>query len=379
MRYLSFWAWLGLLITFHITTAHADEKARILLRQAEAKLTKANSLQVEVVSPDNPEEGAATIRVLRPHFFAMIGSGQRGSRTVFMGDEQQILNYDEKARSGNFLDKGFLYEIGNVSPVFFLLSSFLEPELLRQVEQPLYAGTTKRNGRTYRVIKSPATESRGAWILYLGPTGLLEGIESEAIHSKGTVTIAERIWLRNLQLNAPLKPSQFTYKPPKDVKITPSDDPAMQLPPLDTMAPPFTMPGVSGETFTLESLLAGKKALLLNITFRECGACILEIPGLKHLYADLKDKGFGLLAVNIADSRETALKFIQKYNIPYPMGLDSKEGGGMENVETRYHADNGGLNILIGSDGRILWRSTGLNEKHLRCVLEHVGIPALPR
>lgn len=84
-----------------------------------------------------------------------------------------------------------------------------------------------------------------------------------------------------------------------------------------------------------------------------------------------------LLAVNILDTPKEAQRVIDKYHLPYPVGLDSKAGGGKADVGSRYHADAGGLNILIGPDGKIVWLEAGLNEKHLRCVLERMGIPAL--
>ena len=114
-------------------------------------------------------------------------------------------------------------------------------------------------------------------------------------------------------------------------------------------APTFDLPTPDGGRVSLASLLASHKAVLLNFTFGQCSACLLEIPALKNLHNELKDKGLAIIAININDDKAQAAQFLAKYQIPYLMGLDSAKGGGKEEASNGYHVDLGGTNYLIGA------------------------------
>jgi peroxiredoxin len=378
MRVPAFPICLCLLCALSVTSASADQKANALLRQVETTLAKAHSFKAEAISLGTAQPEASTLRLLRPGYYALV-EGTKGRRQIIMNWKGEMMTYDETAHAFTRTGGAAFFEMGEVAPQLFFACSFLKPGLLRQLEQPTYAGEASRNGKTYRVIKTAAAEDRPALKLYISPQDILEGIESEAAHTKTLNLPGRQVWLRQVQVNAPLTPGDFVFTPPPGAQKTDSDDPVLQSPPCNALAPPFRMPGADGETLTLATLLNGKKAVLLNFTFGECEACVLEIPALKRLYADLKDKGLAVVAINILDNRETAQKFIAKYQLPYPMGLDARAGGGTEEVVAHYGVGSGGTNILIGADGRILWHEAGLNERYLRCVLEQAGIPALPR
>jgi len=340
---------------------------------------KSHSIQAEIVDPVKPAQPAGLFRALRPGSFFLADAERIGSRNVLVSDGRRVLNWDEKGKTGSYMDSASIFDFGNVTPMLFFVASYMEPGLLRQMEAPSYCGLANRNGRTFRVVKCAATQERGIWTLFFGPEGVLEGVESAAFHSGGNQAYAEQAWLSKIRFDKPLDAGAFNCSPPSGFQMTTPDSPVWSLPAVHSLAPSFAMPTVDGKTVSLESLLKGKRALLLNITFAECGACVLEMPTLKRLHVGLKDKGFALLAVNILDTRQEAQRVIAKYHLPYPVGLDSKVGGGTADVGTRYHADAGGLNILIGPDKKIVWLEAGLNEKHLRCVLDRMGIPALPR
>lgn len=355
-----------------------DRRAEALLRRTEASWASAHSFQANIVDPGALGQTASVLRISRSGSYSLVDGGKAGSRSVLVSDGHRLLSCDEKGKSASLMDEESIYEMGNVVPTFFLITSFLEPGLWRQLEAPTYQGEVTRNGRKFQVVKSPQTAERGAWTLYFKPNGPLQGIESEAFHSGSTTVPAQRAWLAHMQLDKPVPAAEFAYSPAADIPVSPDDNPLRDLPALHSVAPDFSLPGIDGKTLTMDSLLKGKKALLLNITFAQCGACMLEIPALKRLHADLKDKGLAVLSVNILDNRQNALKVIAKYHITYPEGLDSSAGGGAEEFAKRYHAQLGGTSILIGPDKRIAWFEAGLNEKRLRCLLTRMGIPATP-
>jgi|GEM_PF-6943719 len=358
-------------------SAFADEKGRTLLLRAESAQKKVHCMQAEVSSPN--EAGKTVFRALRPGFFSLVSGNAVGHRTVITYDGGQVLESDEENKTCTTLDAAGLFEMGNVAPSMFLIAAFLEPALLPQMEAPTYLGPQERNGKTFEAVKCAATTERSAWTLFFNSDGALAGVESEEFQLNSAHSPAERVWLSNVQLDPPLKEGDFKYELPAGVQVTKSDSPVNELLPLHSLAPSFTVPTADGKTVTLDSILKGKKAVLLTITFAECGACMLEVPTLKRLHAGLKDKGLAILAVNIVDSRAEAQKVIDKYQFPYPVALDNKAGGGTDEISRRYNATAGGLNILVGADKKIVWEEAGLNEKHLRCVLERMGIAAINR
>ena len=53
--------------------------------------------------------------------------------------------------------------------------------------------------------------------------------------------------------------------------------------------PDFTVTTIEGETLTLSEVLAGKKAVLVNLWATWCGPCAMEFPSLEQAYETYKD------------------------------------------------------------------------------------------
>ena len=176
-----------------------------------------------------------------------------------------------------------------------------------------------------------------------------------------------------------MTPQQCAYTPPATVHITTDkENPYHDFLPVGATAPLFDLKTPTGSPLSLADLLKSNRAVLLNFTFAECGACVLELPTVKEIHK-LKDKGLAVVAINLTDSREKAKDFLVKYQIPYPMGLDGKDGGGKEQVSNAYRAMSGGTNYLLSSQGKVLWRHSNINEVRLRCVLEANHISAFSK
>jgi len=64
--------------------------------------------------------------------------------------------------------------------------------------------------------------------------------------------------------------------------------------------------------------------VLLNFWETSCGPCRAEMPSLKKLYEDLKDRGFVVLAISIDRSEKAVKSFVAAKGLPFPVLLDSE-------------------------------------------------------
>jgi peroxiredoxin len=87
-----------------------------------------------------------------------------------------------------------------------------------------------------------------------------------------------------------------------------------------TPAPDFTLKSRSGENVRLEDLRG--QVVMLNFWASWCGPCRQEMPLMDDLYEQYKDLGFTILAVNVDENREEALRFLDKVPVSYPILYD---------------------------------------------------------
>src|SRR5699024_1852113 len=66
------------------------------------------------------------------------------------------------------------------------------------------------------------------------------------------------------------------------------------------------------------------KGVMLNFWATFCKPCESEMPYMEELYADYKDKGIEILAVNLAESELSVNRFIDKYDLSFPVPHDTK-------------------------------------------------------
>lgn len=88
------------------------------------------------------------------------------------------------------------------------------------------------------------------------------------------------------------------------------------------LAPDFTLKTLDGHTVRL-SELRGKKVVLINFWATWCPPCRLEMPTMQQIYAEYKDRGFEILAVNIESDAEQAISdFVKELRLTFPILLD---------------------------------------------------------
>jgi DsbE subfamily thiol:disulfide oxidoreductase len=117
-------------------------------------------------------------------------------------------------------------------------------------------------------------------------------------------------------------------------------------------APDFKLMSPSGKPISLRDFRG--KVVFLNMWASWCGPCRTEMPGMDRLYHEFKGKGFEILAVNVKDKREDALRFLKELKISYPVALDPQGEVGL-----LYGAWGMPTTYLIDRKGAVLARLWG--------------------
>lgn len=124
--------------------------------------------------------------------------------------------------------------------------------------------------------------------------------------------------------------------------------------------PADTLPSIDFELMNLQGNLEALsdyrgKVVFLNFWATWCGPCQSEMPAMENVYNELKDEGFVILAVDLAEDKDTVAKFISERNLTFPVLLDtSGKIGGI------YEARSIPTTYIIDREGNILGRAVGV-------------------
>jgi peroxiredoxin len=126
------------------------------------------------------------------------------------------------------------------------------------------------------------------------------------------------------------------------------------VPNTDVAASDFTLPALDGKKLSLASYRG--QFVFLSFWATWCGPCKLEVPSLQALYEKLKQKGFVILAVDLAEEPSTVSAFVKAHAMTFPVALD-KDGA----VGGAYGAQSIPTNFLVDRTGKILARIVGFD------------------
>ncbi|MGG3280952.1 redoxin domain-containing protein [Paenibacillus solani] len=114
-------------------------------------------------------------------------------------------------------------------------------------------------------------------------------------------------------------------------------------------APTFSASGLKGEEISLANYKG--RGVILNFWASWCNPCVNELPLLNEAY---KLSGVEMLAINVGENKETVQKFVDRYEIEFPIVLDSDL-----NIKQKYQVVGMPLTVLIDKDGTIVERHEG--------------------
>jgi peroxiredoxin len=131
-------------------------------------------------------------------------------------------------------------------------------------------------------------------------------------------------------------------------------------------APDFILEAMDGSTVQLSDFKG--QGILLNFWGTYCPPCEKEMPDLESQYQQTKDTGVHILAVNVGEQKLTVQKFVEKYDLHFPILLD-------ENSEVLEVYNVGALpaTFLIDKNGKLIARILGgMTEADIAKYLDRV-------
>ena len=123
-------------------------------------------------------------------------------------------------------------------------------------------------------------------------------------------------------------------------------------------APEFTLRSDQGDNRKLSEYRG--KVVLINFWASWCGPCQQELPKLSELRSLHDEYDFELLAVNIDEEPEKAIRLAKKLGINFPILFDESK-----KVSKLYDIDAMPMTILVDRNGDIRYLHRGYKESYL--------------
>jgi len=175
--------------------------------------------------------------------------------------------------------------------------------------------------------------------------------------------------LRNVRTRVNLTRQSFRFTPPATARLDTGAESRMIA--LGNAGPDFSLPTPDGNTLNLENFRQGKKAVLINFWFVSCLPCRAEFQLFQKLHNELKNDGFDIVAINGLDDANKVKRFLREQAITFPVVLAKDMTPG---VISSYKIETYPSTYLLNSEGRIVYRSVGLDEAGLVRALKDVGL-----
>jgi peroxiredoxin len=127
------------------------------------------------------------------------------------------------------------------------------------------------------------------------------------------------------------------------------------LRPLSGEPPPFTLPGLDGRSYSLESLKGRVGFLYFWATW--CPHCSRQLPAMiETLHRELGPQGLTIWAIDIAEPPARVAAFVESRGLTLPVLLDA-DGA----VTRAYRITGTPTVVLVGRDGQ--WRGRGVGPR----------------
>jgi peroxiredoxin len=142
-------------------------------------------------------------------------------------------------------------------------------------------------------------------------------------------------------------------------------------------APEFTLSTAAGRRVSLRSARSGKRAVLLAFWAAGDRGCEAELPHLEKLHAELRGKGFALIAIGSPGDGGVATAF-QFRPAPGELAAPIDLLSGSNDVAQSYHVQQHPTLFLLNAADRIIWTAAGFHRSDLaalRGALTRLGLP----
>jgi peroxiredoxin len=175
--------------------------------------------------------------------------------------------------------------------------------------------------------------------------------------------------ITQVQTGRPLRAAAFRFTPPRTARLDTGVEAKMLA--AGETAPEFTLPTPDGDPLTLANIRRGQKATIVTFWYVACPPCREEFQLFQKLYADLKQEGLAIVAINKIDEAKDIKQYARTAGITFPLVLDKRDEPGV--VES-YRVGTYPSTYLLDAEGKIADRFVGVNEAGLRKTLERLGL-----
>ncbi|KHF38881.1 thiol-disulfide oxidoreductase ResA [Halalkalibacter okhensis] len=128
----------------------------------------------------------------------------------------------------------------------------------------------------------------------------------------------------------------------------------------------FVLHDLEGERIELEEFKG--KGVFLNFWGTYCPPCVKEMPIMEELYAEYKEKGVEIIAVNANEPKLTVERFANRHGLTFPIAIDN----GLNVIEA-YGIRPLPTTVLIDENGVIVRVFTGgMTEQMVRDFMEEI-------
>ncbi len=122
--------------------------------------------------------------------------------------------------------------------------------------------------------------------------------------------------------------------------------------------PAFSLPALKNASKPTISLDDYKgKVVYVDFWASWCGPCRQSLPILNDIRAKHHKSGFEVIAINIDENKADALKFLEKYDVSYPIALDPKS-----TMPPKYKLKGMPTAYVIGKKGKVRHVHEGFKE-----------------
>lgn len=116
--------------------------------------------------------------------------------------------------------------------------------------------------------------------------------------------------------------------------------------------PDFTMQTPEGKDISIISEIKNNKITVIDFWASWCGPCREEMPAMKKMLTENKDKGFGIVGISLDDNKEDWAACIQELQLTWPQMSDLK--GGASTIAQSFGVRAIPFTVVVSQDGTIL-------------------------
>ena len=132
--------------------------------------------------------------------------------------------------------------------------------------------------------------------------------------------------------------------------------------------PPLTLQMINGEIWTNKDFI--DKTVVIQFTGSWCSVCKKEMPELEsRVWQNYKEKDFLLIGIDIKDTRDRMISFIEKTGVTYPIAWDPEA-----EIFDLFTLKGAGVtrNIVINKRGEIVFLTRLFEEKVFQAMIDKI-------